>query len=297
MRRRRSWYRRRLRIQRSLAALVIITIIVGTCWQIAARYFASSSPHASRGLPDSSWTRSNVRKDLALMAARSARSNKVSAPSPNVYPYSVLPGGVKDAEGLRAAAARDSIVRRHYAHFDFNHARLVRASEAREVYLSYRIRDTIFWTRRKIRLQLGELLLTDGNITARARCGNQISDIAKPEVSDEEPSEDVLDEPVAQVEPGPSFPARALLAPPDLPVGTPNPPQLLTGVFFFPYVPIGVPVPSGICPSNEQDIRGHCRHKRPRPPVVPEPSTMVLISSGLALILWRYRKTARPFAA
>jgi hypothetical protein len=31
--------------------------------------------------------------------------------------------------------------------------------------------------------------------------------------------------------------------------------------------------------------------------VVPEPSTMVLIGSGLALILWRYRKTARPVAA
>jgi len=296
VRRRRSWYRRRLRIQRSLAALVVITIIVGSCWQTAARYFASPALHASRGLPDSSWTRGNVRKDLALMAARSARSNKVLAPSPNVYPYSVLPGGVKDAEGLRAAAARDSIVRRHYAHFDFNHARLVRASEAREVYLSYRIRDTIFWTRRKIRLQLGELLLTDGNITARARCGNQISDTAKPEVSDDEPSEDVLDQPVAEVEPGPLFPVKPLLAPPDLPIGTPNPPQLLTGVFFFPYVPIGVPVPSGICPSNEQDINGHCRHKRPKPPVVPEPSTMVLISSGLALILWRYRRTARAFA-
>jgi len=284
-------------MQRSLAALVVSMLIAGACWQNAARYFALPSFHASRVLPDSFWTRDNVRKDLALMAARSARPAKVLAPITDVYPYSVLPGGVKDPDDLRAAAARDYVVRRHYAHFDFSHAHLVRASEAREVYLSYRIRDTVFWTRRKIRLHLGELLLTDGNITARARCGNQISDTAKPEVSDEEPAEDVLDQPVAQLEPGPSFPIRPLLAPPDLPTGEPIPPKLLSGVFFFPYVPVGVPIPSGRCPAGDQVVDGHCLPKHQKPPVVPEPSTMVLIASGLSLILWRYRKTARCVAA
>jgi len=297
VRRRRSWYRRRLRMQRLLAALVVSTLIAAACWQNAARYFALPSFHASQVLPDSSWMRGNVRKDLALMAARSARPARVLAPTANVYPYSVLPGGVKDPGDLRAAAASDYVVRRHYAQFDFNHARLVRASEAREVYLSYRIRDTVFWTRRKIRLHLGELLLTDGNITARARCGNQISDTAKPEVSEEEPSEDVLDQPVAQLEPGPSFPIRPLLAPPDLPAGDPIPPKLLSGGFFFPEVPFGVPIPSRLCPADDQLIDGHCLPKRQKPPVVPEPSTMVLIASGLSLILWRYRKTAHPAGA
>jgi hypothetical protein len=99
---------------------------------------------------------------------------------------------VKDVDDLRYKALRDYVVRRHYAHFDYSHARLVQAREAREVYLSYRIRDSVFWTRRKIRLRLGEMLLTDGKITARARCGNQISDTAKPDVSEEEPAEDVF---------------------------------------------------------------------------------------------------------
>jgi hypothetical protein len=30
--------------------------------------------------------------------------------------------------------------------------------------------------------------------------------------------------------------------------------------------------------------------------VVPEPSTMVLLASGLALVAWRYRRVARPLA-
>ena len=277
--------------------MVVGTALAGACWQNAARYFSFPSLHASQVLPDSFWTRGNVRKDLALMAARSAKPTKFLARIPNVYPYSVVPGGVTDPDDLRYAALRDYVVRRHYARFDYSHARLVRATEAREVYLSYRVRDSIFWTRRRIRLHLGELLLTDGKITARARCGNQISDAAKPEVSEEEPAEDVLDQPVAQIEPAPSLPIRPVLAPPDLPGGEPIAPKLFAGGFFFPYVPVGVPIPSGVCPKDDVIVDGHCRPKRHRHPVVPEPSTMVLIGSGLALILWRYRRTARPVAA
>jgi len=297
-RRRRSWYRRRLRMQRTLAAVVVGTVLAGACWQNAARYFSLPSLHASQVLPDSFWMRGNVRKGLALAAAQSAKPAKFRARIPGVYPYSVVPGGVKDPDDLRYAALRDYVVRRHYAHFDYSHAQLVRASAAREVYLSYRVRDSVFWTRRKIRLHLGELLLTDGKITARARCGNQISDTAKPEVSNEEPDEDVLDQPVVTVESAPSLPIRPLLAPPDLPSGQPSPPKLFAGGFFFPYVPVGVPIPSGVCRNEDQIVAGHCRPKRHhKPPLVsPEPSTMVLIASGLALILWRYRKIARPIA-
>jgi hypothetical protein len=296
VRRRRSWYRRRLHIQRTLAVVVVGMVLAGACWQNAARYFSLPSFHASQVLPDSFWTRGNVRKDLAFAAARSAKPTKFLARVPSVYPYSVVPGGVKDPDDLRYAALRDYVVRRHYAHFDYSHAQLVRATEAREVYLSYRIRDTVFWTRRKVRLRLGELLLTDGKITARAGCGNQISDTAKPEVSNEEPAEDVMDRPVAALEPGPSFPVRPLLAPPDLPGGQPLSPKLFAAAFFFPYVPAGVPLPSGVCQAGHQVVDGHCPPKH-RKPVAPEPSTMVLAGSGLALILWRYRRTARPVAA
>jgi PEP-CTERM motif len=289
LRRRRTWYRRRLRMQRILVAAVVGTVIAGVCWQSAARYLSLPTLHASRLMPDSFWVRENIRKNLALMAARSIKPPKGQARVPGVYPYSVIPGGVKDPDALRYAALRDYVVRRHYARFDYRNAHLVRVAQPREVYLSYRIRDAVYWTRRKVRLHPGELLLTDGKITARARCGNQVSDTAKPQVSNEEPKEDVFDQTVAALEPGPAFPARPLLSPFDLPTGQPSPPQLFAGTFIFPYVPIGVPIPSGLCGPKDHRVDGNCvptHHK----PVVPEPSTMVLLGTGLALIASRYRR-------
>jgi PEP-CTERM motif len=294
VRRRRSWYRRRLRMQRTFVAVVVGTLLAGACWQIAVHYLVSPSLR-SPGSPNSSWLRANAHRNVGLLAARSARPMKVVSRIPGVYPYSVVPGGVKDVRDLRDAASRDSVVRRHFAHFDYTHAQLVRAAEAREVYLSYRIRNTVFWTRKKVRLHVGELLLTDGNITARAHCGNQISDTAKPEVSDEEPAEDVLDQPVAMME-SPSMPIRPVLAALDLPDGQPIPPQFFAGGFVFPYVPFGVPIPGARCPIDDIIVDGQCHPKR-RNHVTPEPSTMVLISFGLALILWRNRRIARPLKA
>jgi hypothetical protein len=294
-RRRRSWYRRRLRIQRTLVTVVLVTLLVGACWQNAARYLSLPYLHSSQVLP-SSWMRPVGHKDVPF-SARSAKPNKYIARIPGVYPYSVVPGGVKDPGELRSIALRDYVVRQHYSHFDFNQARLVRATEAREVYLSYRIRDSVYWTRKKIRLHVGELLLTDGKITARARCGNQISDTAKPEVSDEEPAEDVLDQSVAAIESSPFSPMRPMLAASDLPFGQPIPPQLFGGGFYFAYIPSGVPLPSGYCPAGDQRIDGHCLPKHHKPGTVPEPSTMALLGTGLGLIIWRYRKTTRPGAA
>ena len=160
-RQRRTWYKRRLRVERVLVALAAGTALAGAGWQLH-RSLLQPSMRASQGLSDSYWARGNVRKNLAFAAARSAKPAKSRAWTPEVYPYSVVPGGMKSPGDLRAAAARDAVVRRHYARFDYDRARLVRLAEAREVYISYRIRDTVFWTRKKVRLRLGELLLTDG---------------------------------------------------------------------------------------------------------------------------------------
>jgi len=223
----------------------------------------------------------------------------------------VVPGGVENSDALRRAAEHDAVVWQHYSRFRFEHARLVRATEAREVYLSYRLRNRIFWTRKKFHLHPGELLLTDGKITARTRCGNQVSETPKPDVSEEEPAEDVLDKPVAELMP-PPLPIRSSLLPPSLPGAapqTPQSPQLFTGGFVFPYLPYGVPIPPGLCETaaQEQFEESHgivdnekkekdCLPHRHKPPVVPEPSTLVLISSGLAAVYWRYRKTGRAIS-
>jgi PEP-CTERM motif len=312
VRKRRSWYRRRLRIQRTLIATSMLLLLAAVCWRSAARHFGLPAVHPSQILPDSFWARGDIRNKLSLMAVRTV-ARHASSQSRGTYPYSVIPGGVRDAADLREIAARDYVVARHFARFEYIRARLVRAREAREVYLSYRLRDRIFWTRKKVHLRPGELLITDGKITARTRCGNQVSENPKPEVSDEEPDEEVLDQPVAEIEPiGPSLPFRSALARPSLPGAEPQPPrspQHFAGGFHFPYVPFGVPPPSGLCETaaQEQWELGHGivddekkeKHCRPRHkhPVVPEPATVLLISSGLVGIYWRYRRAGRAPAA
>jgi PEP-CTERM motif len=46
--------------------------------------------------------------------------------------------------------------------------------------------------------------------------------------------------------------------------------------------------------DEKKEKRCHERHKHP---TVPEPATIVLISSGLAAIGWRHRRAARKSAA
>ncbi len=303
-RRRRSWYRRRLRIQRSLLALVVLALAVAVGWQNVERFKAYQSRRAARAAADTSWTQGNVHSKLTTLAAASNKPAPLPDLSTPVYPYSVIPGGVHDVNDLQRAVQHDRLVWQHYANFQYQHARLVRATEAREVYLSYRLRNHIYWTKKKMRLHRGELLLTDGKITARTRCGNQVAEEPQPDVSQEEPSEDVLDRPVAHSYPAPPLPLRSSLLPPSLPgvdPVAPRGPQLFGGGFIFPYIPFGVPLTS-VCETpaqeaaengindNESDEK-RCQPKPHKPPVVPEPSTILLISSGLAMVYWQYRRT------
>ncbi|MBZ5654808.1 MAG: PEP-CTERM sorting domain-containing protein [Acidobacteriia bacterium] len=311
VRRRRNWYRRRLRAQRGLITAVMLTLLAAVCGRSAVRFFAAAPWRASQSVPESPWTRGNVHANLSALAARASQSAQSTGQKRGVYPYSVVPGGVDGPDGLRRAAAHDAVVWQHYARFQYEHARLLRATQAREVYLSYRLRNRIFWTRKKFRLHLGELLLTDGEITARARCGNQVSETPKLQVSEEEPAEDVLDKPVAELEP-PPLPIRSSLLPPSLPganPASPQGPQLFTGGFVFPYIPFGMPAPPHVCETASQEqhegslgVIDNEKEEKPcvpphrKPPVVPEPSTWILISSGLAAVYWRYRRTRRALS-
>jgi PEP-CTERM motif len=242
----------------------------------------------SKASPDSSWAKA-IRQDLGFVSRQSSKRPVYVTRVPGVYPYSVVPGGLKSAEALRQAAANDKAVARHFGQFDYKRAHLVRLAEPRDVYVSYRIRDTVFWTQKRIRLKAGEMLLTDGKITARAKCGNQVSDTAKPEVSNEEPEEDVLDQPVALEPIGPALPIRASLRAPELPAGQPVPPEFYASSFQFPYISFDLPLPPRNC-ALLGDAGGPGCHKNHHHPTVPEPSTMILLASGLAAIGWRYRK-------
>ena len=60
-------------------------------------------------------------------------------------------------------------------------------------YVSYRKNNSIFATRKQLRIPKGELVLTDGTHLARARCGNRLSDTpAEPTSAQEEPTPDLM---------------------------------------------------------------------------------------------------------
>lgn len=126
-----------------------------------------------------------------------------------VYPYSVVPGGVRTPEELEAAAARDPVVREHYKDVDLAQLRPVALDAGRLAYVSYRVGDKVYWTKNKVRLAKGELVLTGACDGVRGRCGNRISDVPMTPVAEVEPSEEVLDAPVV------ASPLRASARPED----------------------------------------------------------------------------------
>ena len=289
----RTWYRRRRRVRRAMVTAAMVLVLAAVCWQNLARFLPLPTLHASNLLPESFWTRGDIRSKLALMSH--ARTVHVSGAGLGIYPYSVIPGGVRDVADLQEHAARDYVVRRHFSGFNYKRAHMVRSGPSREVFLSYRLRDHVYWTRKKVRLLEAELLVTDGAITARARCGNQISETPKAEVSDDEPALDVLDEPVREVAVlGPPFPAIH----PNLPGAdaiVPSGPQLFAGGFHFPVVDFSVPVPH-LCKAGEEQTDKRCKKHRQHPPA-PEPATWLLLVSGLAVISWQYFRVGSKSAA
>lgn len=113
-----------------------------------------------------------------------------------IYPFSVIPGGVRDAGELSEKMKKDPVVAAHYSGFGVAKARPVAAREATPVHVAYRIGDKVYWTAKKVRLHKGETLITDGRNVARGRCGNRVSVLAQEPTSPEEPPAEVLDTPV-----------------------------------------------------------------------------------------------------
>jgi hypothetical protein len=130
---------------------------------------------------------------IALAPAPAVAAVAVAKPLNPVFRNSVIPGGVRSAVELASAVQRDPVVMAHYADFNVAAARLLRLEQSRLVHVSYRIGDKIYWTKKKVRLAMGESLLSDGKHLTRTRCGNRIADEPEGPVLDNEPAPEVLD--------------------------------------------------------------------------------------------------------
>jgi hypothetical protein len=238
-----------------------------------------------------------------------------------VYPYSVVPGGVHTLEELRRAIERDRVVARHYSDFDLKSARIIELKRGRLAYLSYRIGEKIFWTKRQMALRAGEKLITDGKVMARTRCGNRVAALPQKEVSPDEPRAEAFEDPfangggIAHLAYPANFESALLTRAGPSGFGPQAPPPVMFGSFSG--IPTGgypgifpPPIPTGSCAplkkpkpkpgeivSELSDGKSGKKKKNPcqhRPPVtVPEPGTLVLCASGLAGIYLRYRKAAK----
>jgi len=196
----------------------------------------------------------------------------------------VVPGGVRDAEELRGAVAADPVVAEHYSGFRLAQARTVRLDRPTAMFVSYRVRNRVYWTKTKMVIPAGETLISDGEHLTRVRCGNRLSDFAAGPVSLYEPPREKLETPewvpplLAQILPGdggdPFPPPASALA--DLPVPPgetgPGPKGTLPPPSFPPILPPGVPPP------------GYNNGPTPPTPVAtPEPGSLILLLGGAVL--------------
>jgi len=236
---------------------------------------------------------------VASYVLESPRAPKIQSRNRRlVYPYSVVPGGVGSAEELRAAAAHDSVVAKHYSDFNYRRARMVEVKEPRKVYLSYRLHNKIYWTIQQASLHPGEKLLTDGTVTARARCGNQVSVLPQAGASPEEPTMAELDRPDAVASGIEGFPgsldSNLLHIDPAMPLG----PSASSGNAVGPGGPPGVFIPpplgggggAGGSSGGTGGGGGGGGGGGNPPPATPEPGTIVLVISGAGIIFARYRR-------
>jgi hypothetical protein len=274
-------------------ALLAVTALITCGVFIFAHSSSSISSHAFR----SQWPETSQSEEPAAAGALPGIPHISEAPRV-FYPYSVVPGGVRTPEELREAGAHDLVVGEHYAGFDFRKARVVEVRHAELVYLSYRIGEQIYWTTKKVTLHSGEKLITDGRITARTRCGNQVSALPQKKASSQEPSIAQFDGPIGsstrdpfpenfhsalESRPGPGWGAPGL-GPAGLVALGPGGSSPLGGG----YLPIGSPLVPGSGCSNRGGICGTGTGPGPGTPSVPvpEPGTFQLdLAEILAMLL------------
>jgi len=130
-----------------------------------------------------------------------------------VYPFSVIPGGVRSAEEFAEAVATDPAVGAHYGDVIPASMHVETVDAPRAAYMSYRIGDQIYWTKRKLALHEGEQVLSDGSVTIRGRCGNRLADEPMQPTSEAEPPVEAFEGPVPPVvaAPGPAVVNPSLL--------------------------------------------------------------------------------------
>jgi len=304
-------HRQNRRLRRALFVVVCATLtLVGA--SVSLRHLSPSffnlSSHAE---PDRQSAEAS--RNVLLAAQQEVLQDMENRP---VYPYSVVRGGVRNAQELKRAVQRDPVVAAHYAGFDFDHARTVRLVLARTAYVSYRIGNRVYWTRRRVTLKKGETVITDGKITARSRCANRVEEMPQQATSEAEPPVAKFDEPMqpnlgpALQSPPVPFQSTLLNRNPIPGLGPAAPLTSYDPITNTGWTPIAPPPVPGVCglggkkkpgegtatpPPGKKKKGDPCGNGGGGPGgEVPEPGTWLLMASGASAIFWKaWRKFGR----
>lgn len=310
VRRRRTRRHRRNRMLRRTALVAVLGVFSLALASVALRYLSPSLLTHKTIPTDIRQQNADTAAKILALTEQEASRHVEDRP---VYPYSVVPGGVKDVHELKWAAEHDPVVAAHYAGFDYDHARVVRLILARTAYVSYRIGNHVYWTRRRISLKKGETVITDGKITARTRCANRVEEAPQQATQSSEPPAQKFEEPVhpsvgTAVENPPVPFQSALLSRSGMPSFGPAPPLQLYDPFTpGTWIPISPPPLPGVCGVGGKKKNGGSgevsfstgggKKKGSGDPcgpgggggAVPEPGTWLLVTSGLAALYWKTR--------
>ena len=293
-------YRKRtpgtFRVRWQYVGVLILLLLLGVwCLRLSAVHFGTA----------------NVKPAASAAASRAGTIENLSesrdVPTVRaVFPYSVIPGGIRSAQELQRDISTDPVVRAHYAGFDMSKAHMIRLQQAKLVYVSYRIGNEVYWTKHRLKLAKNEAVITDGTHTARSRCGNRVSDTSVLPTSPKEPAVLAMDTAVDAPVDTAALPELVVPGGPNPPAGAhplvaAQPPP--TGEPFIPLVlmlpPGGAGGPGGT--GGTGGIGGHKIQGDPKggnlpgdppgapPSAVPEPNTLELLLIALPL-LWMIGK-------
>jgi hypothetical protein len=250
--------------------------------------WSSSAAHVNLGTPHI---------ELFRTPDSSGLSQRPFLGSRPLFHYSIIPGGVQNPEELQKAIAHDPVVAAHYAGFNLRKACVTRIEKDRSVYVSYRVGEKVFWTKKPLILTKGETVITDGAHMARTRCGNRISEIPMEPISPAEPPPQAIEtaqDPGLLNDPGPVFEL-----PLDPPPGTSiEVAEHHRGFFIPPFFPVyweGPPSSPGlpVSPPPSTPPGGPTTPQPPPPSTqVSEPGTLFMLTAGLSSA-WLLRQTSR----
>lgn len=309
---------RRHRRNRRIRQILLLTVVGALALGVTSVALKDLSPTLFRAARNDDVQRQADEASRNALLAVQQESLRQMSDRP-VYPYSVVPGGVRDVAELKWAAAHDPVVRAHYAGFDYDNARVVRLVLARTAYVSYRIGNRIYWTRHRVKLKKGEAVITDGKIIARTRCANRVEEVPQQAAQETAPPAVNFDQPMLPATGTPmAVPPVAyqstLLNPPVVPASAP------LGTYYplggGTLIPIAPPRLPGVCvvippkkpgsgpeaekvtnvaADKKKKIGNPCENGPGSGGEVPEPGTWMLVASGLGLLAWRVLARHRTY--